>query len=55
LVWTEKVVKGLRGINPELETCYDEELARGRNKHYIYPEILASIQGYKEEKLWSKS
>jgi GTP diphosphokinase / guanosine-3',5'-bis(diphosphate) 3'-diphosphatase len=30
LLWTEKVVAGLRGTNPALENCYDIELARGK-------------------------
>ena len=32
LLWTEKVVAGLRGTNPELEKYYDLELARGKKK-----------------------
>jgi hypothetical protein len=32
LLWTEKVVAGLRGTNPELEKTYDLELARGKKK-----------------------
>ena len=32
LDWTEQVVNGLRGQNPELETLYDQVLAEGR-KH----------------------
>ena len=32
LLWTEMVVSGLRGTNPELEECYDLELARGKKK-----------------------
>jgi GTP diphosphokinase / guanosine-3',5'-bis(diphosphate) 3'-diphosphatase len=35
LLWTEKVAAGLRGINPELEQCYDLELARGKNKYSV--------------------
>lgn len=30
LAWTEKVVKGLRGVSRELEVRYDEVLAEGR-------------------------
>lgn len=30
LLWTERVVAGLRGINAELEKCYDENLAQGK-------------------------
>jgi guanosine-3',5'-bis(diphosphate) 3'-pyrophosphohydrolase len=30
LLWTEKVVKGLRGTDPALEDRYDEEIAHGR-------------------------
>jgi (p)ppGpp synthase/HD superfamily hydrolase len=30
LLWTERVVAGLRGINPALEAYYDEHLARGK-------------------------
>jgi guanosine-3',5'-bis(diphosphate) 3'-pyrophosphohydrolase len=30
LLWTEQVVAGLRGINPELEKCYDENLVQGK-------------------------
>jgi len=30
LLWTEKVVKGLRGTNRELEDGYDEILAKGK-------------------------
>jgi len=35
LLWTEKVVAGLRGTNPELEKTYDLELARGKSKTNI--------------------
>ena len=35
LLWNEKVVAGLRGTNPELEECYDLELARGKKKANI--------------------
>jgi GTP diphosphokinase / guanosine-3',5'-bis(diphosphate) 3'-diphosphatase len=35
LLWTEKVVSGLRGTNPALENCYDVELARGKKKYII--------------------
>jgi GTP diphosphokinase / guanosine-3',5'-bis(diphosphate) 3'-diphosphatase len=35
LLWTEKVVAELRGTNPALEACYDQELARGRGKYNI--------------------
>lgn len=30
LLWTEKVVAGLRGVNPGLEEYYDRELASGK-------------------------
>lgn len=30
LLWTEKVVKGLRGASKDLEARYDEELRRGK-------------------------
>lgn len=30
LVWSEKVVAGLRGVNQELEALYDQELALGK-------------------------
>ncbi len=30
LDWTEKVVRGLRGYNPQLEALYDQSLARAR-------------------------
>jgi len=30
LDWTERVVSGCRGVNAQLERCYDEELTRGR-------------------------
>lgn len=30
LLWTEKVVAGLRGANPALERCYDELLIEGK-------------------------
>ena len=30
LLWSEKVVAGLRGINRELESLYDQELAEGK-------------------------
>jgi len=30
LLWTEKVVAGLRGVNPKLESLYDELLAEGK-------------------------
>ena len=30
LLWSEKVVAGLRGVNKELEALYDEELAKGK-------------------------
>ncbi|MGZ9167224.1 MAG: HD domain-containing protein [Anaerolineales bacterium] len=30
LLWTEKVVAGLRGVNEKLESQYDELLARGK-------------------------
>lgn len=30
LLWTEKVVAGLRGCNPALEQCYDELLIEGK-------------------------
>jgi GTP diphosphokinase / guanosine-3',5'-bis(diphosphate) 3'-diphosphatase len=36
LLWTEKVVAGLRGTNPGLEIRYDQELARGKTKYNIY-------------------
>ena len=36
LDWTEQVVAGLRGCNPQLEKFYDEVLARGR-------QVLAAI------------
>ena len=32
LDWTEQVVKGLRGQNPELEALYDQILAEGRKR-----------------------
>jgi len=32
--WSEKVVAGLRGANPELEACYDSELARAKDKYF---------------------
>lgn len=32
LDWTEKVVNGLRGHNPELEALYDRVLAEGRER-----------------------
>ena len=35
LLWTEKVVAGLRGTNPALENCYDLELAHGKKKYSI--------------------
>jgi GTP diphosphokinase / guanosine-3',5'-bis(diphosphate) 3'-diphosphatase len=35
LLWTEKVVAGLRGTNPALENRYDFELARGKKKYSI--------------------
>ena len=35
LLWKEKVVAGLRGTNPELEKCFDFELARGKKKYNI--------------------
>ena len=31
LLWTEKVVAGLRGASPQLESHYDELLARGKH------------------------
>jgi len=31
LLWTEKVVAGLRGVNPKLEDCFDELLAKGKH------------------------
>jgi guanosine-3',5'-bis(diphosphate) 3'-pyrophosphohydrolase len=31
LLWSEKVVAGLRGVNQALETLYDQELAAGKN------------------------
>ncbi len=30
LLWTERVVAGLRGVNPKLETQYDELLTKGK-------------------------
>jgi guanosine-3',5'-bis(diphosphate) 3'-pyrophosphohydrolase len=30
LLWTEKVVAGLRGLNPKLEDRYDELLLKGK-------------------------
>ncbi len=30
LLWTEKVIKGVRGSNKELETLYDEVLKKGK-------------------------
>ena len=30
LLWTEKVVSGLRGVNPKLESQYDELLTEGK-------------------------
>jgi len=30
LLWSEKVVAGLRGVNQELEALYDQELAAGK-------------------------
>jgi GTP diphosphokinase / guanosine-3',5'-bis(diphosphate) 3'-diphosphatase len=36
LLWTEKVAAGMRGANPELEACYDVELARGKK---IYQDL----------------
>jgi guanosine-3',5'-bis(diphosphate) 3'-pyrophosphohydrolase len=35
VLWTEKVVAGLRGTNPALENYYDVELARGKKKYII--------------------
>jgi guanosine-3',5'-bis(diphosphate) 3'-pyrophosphohydrolase len=35
LLWTEKVVAGLRGANPGLEKCYDIELVRGKKQYNI--------------------
>jgi GTP diphosphokinase / guanosine-3',5'-bis(diphosphate) 3'-diphosphatase len=34
-LWSEKVVAGLRGVNPALESCYDLELARGKKTYNI--------------------
>ena len=35
MLWSEKVVAGLRGTNLALENCYDFELARGKKQHII--------------------
>jgi guanosine-3',5'-bis(diphosphate) 3'-pyrophosphohydrolase len=32
LDWTERVINGLRGQNPELEALYDQALAQGRRR-----------------------
>jgi (p)ppGpp synthase/HD superfamily hydrolase len=32
LDWTERVVAGLRGVNRELEACYDEALSEGKSR-----------------------
>ena len=32
LEWTQAVLAGCRGVNPGLETCYDESVAEGRRK-----------------------
>ena len=32
LLWTERVVAGLRGVNPALEARYDEILAQGKRE-----------------------
>ena len=35
LLWTEKVVRGLRGTNPDLEGLYDQILFDGRHRLHV--------------------
>ena len=37
LIWTERVVAGLRGVNEALENYYDEELAKGKAQLGLTP------------------